>query len=561
MEEKTYNKNLTSISEDSTIKFPNTIMAQTLENRKPIFLNEEILEKTKIINKKFGKFFLKIKPESLEVLEKNFLQYFFNPTSPLLDQYPALKKIFSEKKRLSLKHKINAGQLYFYSLKTNQTKKERIETNGKMRVFNHSQNFTTNPSKDFYEYELYKYKKNQSKKNLPFYKPNNKDIHSFEKKTDSISEYINSNLKKTKYKKNSRLNLSRNKRYFNSFIKNKTNDNNKNNSERIKMNNKEKNKTQELFGILKSKIPLFSGFIKINNNNKNNKSNDSNNSYFGKINKNFKINQKLNMKKSLINNSISYNSKNSNYFNKNNSLLSKPNNILKSNNNKKNLINSVNNNSNSTYPQKEYNTDRGENSFRTSNRISPIIKKNHHLNLSIQLKKMLIKKNNLDYKIDGLNSYINKFNDKLIKLIDVNKTSVSKKLSLKEKKDENYVDLRKLLLNNKKIIRTQFGKKFEIEDILNEAKNIDNSEAEKREKRNFEKNLSRMPDDMALYMVDRFYKTELDLSRQRDQERMIELNIKKKKEEKENNIKKLREKTNQNHHKIIYLKNKIFFQN
>ena len=137
----------------------------------------------------------------------------------------------------------------------------------------------------------------------------------------------------------------------------------------------------------------------------------------------------------------------------------------------------------------------------------------------------------MNSKILGLNTCINRCNNKLIKLIDLNKTSVSKNsFSLKDN-NENNVDIKKLL-TDKNIRLKKADDKIGIQEIFKDAKTtLDNNVKRnpKKDKKNFIKQIYRMSDDMALLMVDKLYKTEIDLKCKRSKEIEFELDRKKKK--------------------------------
>lgn len=572
MEVKLNNKISLTNRNSKKIIFPQTIMNQTIEKTRPIKLGKEILAKRKIItnlfNKKFESYLFNIKPEALAIFEENFKNYLFHSSSPLLNEIPVLKRLFRKKKKFpTLKSKINVGQLFFCSLNSKKTKKDINEVNFKERFFGHSKNFTSNPSKDLEDYELYKVRKaDEDRRNLKLYRQYSNENSS--EKDDSIK-------KEKKYRKHSILNLSNNKAYHNNFIKIKENDDNNNNVDENKIGymkklfdnkinmkknnieNKIKNKTIKEF--FKNKNPLYTY-------------RNRNNTVYHSTR--FDLDKRTLNKKTVIykfsnkernNNSITYSNKNYNYF-KNSSLINNHSNLLKLKNIKMNSINNLKNNfCNLSHSKKYYNTSRGDNSFRISNIISPIIKRNKKLEDNNKHKKLFTKKN-LNIKIEGLNSYTNKCNYKLIKLIDINKSSVAKNISsMNKKNDELHVDIKELLKNKRiKIEEPPFKKKLEIEEILNEAKEIENKIEKKTQekkhitqKRIFEKQLSKMSDDMALLMVDKFYKTEIDLSSKRDYEKEIELEEKIKKEKNEIKFSKLREKNKKFYHQITCLKAQI----
>ena len=68
-----------------------------------------------------------------------------------------------------------------------------------------------------------------------------------------------------------------------------------------------------------------------------------------------------------------------------------------------------------------------------------------------------------------------------------------------------------------------------------------------------------MSDDMALLMVDKLYKTEIDLKCKRSKKIEFELKRKKKKEQNDFKLKKIRERNKQYYNQMIHLKTQLDF--
>ena len=561
------------LNEHKNIKFPKRLMSQTIEKNKPLILDKKILDKRKIItnsfNHKFGRYFFGFQPVAFEIFKINFAKYFFHSESPLLDECRILKKIFKKKKKkrkkiMPLQNKINVGELYFCSLKSKKTKEEINEANIKEKFFGHSKNYSSLPSRDVISMEFYKVKKeDEKKKNLKYYRYS-KEAYSSEKNSDSNSEKIDLSQIKINQGKNNILILGDKGKDKNNLIKIDENDYSfENSNDDIKQkklnfinNSKSKNKTQEILMNLNNRKTLYSTHPSRNLKNMvyNKTTFNTESSRLNKV--------KINLKnpKKLINNnkSISYNSKYLNYINKNRK-LNKPYKFyrLKEYNNQKD---SLNDNSDSYFHNKEScntNVNINENLFRKRSLITPHITKKSKP-FEINHPKKLKYKRTLDNKIVKLNTYIKRCNNKLIKLIDINKTSVSKNsFSLKES-NENTVDIKKILID-KNIKLKEPDNEIEIQQILKDAqttydKNVKNP---KKEKRNFKNQIFRMSDDMALFMVDKLYKTEIDLKCKRSEKIEIELDQKKKKEKDESKFEKIRERTKQNYNQMINLKTQL----
>jgi hypothetical protein len=228
-------------------------------------------------------------------------------------------------------------------------------------------------------------------------------------------------------------------------------------------------------------------------------------------------------------------------------------------------MNSLNEISDSNFHNKEsYNTNANlninENIFRKRNVITPYTTRKSKP-LELNHPKKLKYKRTLDSKIVGLKTYINRCNNKLIKLIDLNKTSVSKNsFSLKEN-NENNIDLKKLLTDKNSRLKKEGGE-IKIKQIFKDAKtSLDKNITKnpKKDKRNFKKQIYRISDDMALFMVDKLYKTEIDLKCKRSEEIEFELDRKKRKEQNNSKLEKIRERTKQNYNQMIHLKTQLDF--
>ena len=561
-------KNITSENNELDVncerikgKFPKNLISFNIEKRKPIILDREIYRKRKIIanifNKRFGKSFFDFKPEALAIFENNFKKYFFHSKSPLLDQSKVLRKIFKKnikrRKIRELQNKIDMGQLDFYSLRTKKTKKDVTDSNRNEKYFSHSKNFSINPSKDIVELEFIKVKKededNKHKKYFRMYIQNNKDIYS-SKNSDSNSEQIDFSQNKNKqHTKHSLLTLTNRKTYSNNYIKINENENNIDIKE-YNYKKRGKNKTEEILENLNNVNSLYSSFR--NKNNNINSFNKTVTSELNDINK-LKLNSLIQNNSSSRNNSISY---------KNGYLLQKPFRLQKNWDNFNYLYSTNYNNINqSTNQEKGYNfTTKEENSNGVNGLNSLLFKKNKQLNPT----KKKVFKRNFDNKIINLNTYTNKCNNKLIKLIDVNKTTISqnKFFSKKNKDDIFQVDIKKLLIDKKIKTKKPIKNKSEIKQIFRQTQKIANKKLKnnpKKEKRNFAQHLNRMSDDLALLMADKIFRAEIKLRCKRAVQREKEMSIMVNKDKKEIRINKLREKAKQNYNHMVYLENLISY--
>ena len=568
---------LNLLNEHKNIKFPKRIMSQTIEKNKPLILDKKILDKRKIITNmfihRFGRYFFGFEPVAFESFKINFANYFFHSESPLLDECKLLKNIFKKKnikgrKLMALQNKINVGELYFCTLKSKKTKGEINEANIKEKFFGHSKNYSSVPSKDIISMEFYKVKKaDEKKKNLKYYKYS-KEVYSSEKNSNSNSEKIDLSQNKIKQIKNSNLTPEDNIKNINNFIKIDENDysfeNSNNDITQKKLsfinNSKSKNQTHEISINYNKKRTVCSTCPSRNFKNMvyNKTTFNSESSQLNKI--------KIYLKnpKTIVNNkSISYNSKYLNYAYKNR-ILKKPYKFQKLNE-YYNQMNSLNDNSDSNFHNKEsYNTNVNlninENIFRKRNVITPYITRKSKP-LELNHPKKLKYKRTLDSKIVGLKTYINRCNNKLIKLIDLNQTSVSKNsFSLKEN-NENNVDIKQLLTDKNSRLKKEGGE-IKIKQIFKDAKtSLDKNITKnpKKDKRNFKKQIYRISDDMALFMVDKLYKTEIDLKCKRSEEIEFELDRKKRKEQNNSKLEKIRERTKQNYNQMIHLKTQLDF--
>ena len=324
-------------------------------------------------------------------------------------------------------------------------------------------------------------------------------------------------------------------------------------------NSKSKNKTQEILINYNNKKTVCS--IRPNRNLKNMVYNKT--TFTSESRQLSKIKINLKIPNTIINNkSISYNSKYLNYAYKNH-ILNQQNKFQKLNK-YYNQMNSLNDKSDSNLQKKEsYNTNVNinENLFRKRNVITPYITRKSKP-LEINHTKKLKYKRTLYNKIVGLNTYIHWCNNKLIKLIDINKTSVSKNsISLKEN-NENNVDIKKLL-TDKNIRLKKADDEIEIQQIFKDAKTTLDKNIKKnpkKDKRNFKKQICRMSDDMALLMVDKLYKTEINLKCKKSEEIELELDKKKRKEQNDSKLEKIRERTKHYYNQMIHLKTQLDFE-
>ena len=154
------------LSQEQEQKFLENIMIQKLDKKRNLNLNIEIKKRKKmfdhLIYNKFGRNFLKIKPEAYMDFVDKCKTYYFAPTSKFLNNFPKLKQSLLKDKRVNLNNnkllpKINMGSLLYLS---EADKKRNRDPNARKteKLMTLSKNFATQNIKDVISNEVYKVK-------------------------------------------------------------------------------------------------------------------------------------------------------------------------------------------------------------------------------------------------------------------------------------------------------------------------------------------------------------------------------------------------------------------
>ena len=592
-----------------SILFKN-FLTKNHEEKKELRLTREIKRKkyqiSHMFNTKFGKNFLNQKPESLKIFEKRLAKYLFDPDSRFLAKFPKLQRQLRHEKKISeelLKAKIDMGSMLFYDLTGKNIRIIRNINNGKEKLLEISKNFVHAPIKDVVANTFYKKKfwdKNSKRlkqffnklaKSNDYEEGDDNNLILENEENNSIKDLINKDCKTHREKGNLKLgsfntpspdnNLNKNIKKYS--FSNKTNvnlyvkKNNILNHNMVKGSNKSEF-IQNLENVERSSIDLKNNdsisFAKketlrkrssINNSLENNLENDKLiSSYNEDYRKFYDLIPKINNYHSLSRNINNNNSNLITKSNTNNNTITAKNNIYNITNIKANTRNfslTINN-----FNKKNY-MNNNKNIFNTfkinsSNKYSPrfFLQKNDD---ALKRKKMKFK-NNLNNQIFKLNKYTNKCNTELIKLIDGNNDNnfkERKKNILKNKK----IDMKEILVdeNKKKKTSREIEKKLkEVEKEKDTVKNLikvaindtgDNFDADpKKTEKALKKKINHITDEEALEMLEDIMEKEklLDFRDIIADSKKIEL-------KRENHMKLLRLKAENNYEKMLKLTNMI----
>ena len=592
-----------------SILFKN-FLTKNHEEKKELRLTREIKRKkyqiSHMFNTKFGKNFLNQKPESLKIFEKRLAKYLFDPDSRFLAKFPKLQRQLRHEKKISeelLKAKIDMGSMLFYDLTGKNIRIIRNINNGKEKLLEISKNFVHAPIKDVVANTFYKKKfwdKNSKRlkqffnklaKSNDYEEGDDNNLILENEENNSIKDLINKDCKTHREKGNLKLgsfntpspdnNLNKNIKKYS--FSNKTNvnlyvkKNNILNHNMVKGSNKSEF-IQNLENVERSSIDLKNNdsisFAKketlrkrssINNSLENNLENDKLiSSYNEDYRKFYDLIPKINNYHSLSRNINNNNSNLITKSNTNNNTITAKNNIYNITNIKANTRNfslTINN-----FNKKNY-MNNNKNIFNTfkinsSNKYSPrfFLQKNDD---ALKRKKMKFK-NNLNNQIFKLNKYTNKCNTELIKLIDGNNDNnfkERKKNILKNKK----IDMKEILVdeNKKKKTSREIEKKLkEVEKEKDTVKNLikvaindtgDNFDADpKKTEKALKKKINHITDEEALEMLEDIMEKEklLDFRDIISDSKKIEL-------KRENHMKLLRLKAENNYEKMLKLTNMI----
>lgn len=594
-----------------SILFKN-FLAKNQEDKKELKLTREIKRKkyqiSHMFNIKFGKHFLNQKPESLKIFEKRLAKYLFDPDSKFLAKFPKLQRKLRHEKKISeelLKAKIDMGSMLFYDLTGKNIRIIRNINNSKEKLLEISKNFVHTPIKDVIANTFYKKKfwDKNSKRLKHFFNKLAKSNNYLEERDEnnlflenednnSIKDLINKDCKTHREKGNLKLspspnnNLNQKKKKYS--FSSKTNGNlyvKKNNiSHRktekgsyksdfiINIENNERSsidlKNSESISLGKKETLRKRSSINnsIDNNLENDKLISSYNEDFRKF---YELIPKINNYHSLSRNINNNNSNLITKSNTNNNTITTKNNIYNITNikaNTKNFSLTINNFNKKNIMNKTKNKNQSNifNTFKINsrNKYSPrfFLQKNDD---ALKRKKMKFK-NNLNNQIFKLNRYTNKCNTELIKLIDGNNDNNfkdRKKNILKNKK----IDMKEILVEENKKNKTskEIEKKIkEVEKEKDTVKNLikvainetgDNFDMDpKKKEKTLKKKINHITDEEALEMLEDIMEKEklLDF-------REIIADRKKLEIKRENNMKLLRLKAENNYEKMLKLKNMI----
>ena len=588
--------------------------------KKELKLSKEITKKkyqiSHMFNTKFGKNFLNQKPEALKIFEKRLAKYLFDPDSKFLAKFPKLQRKLRHEKKISeevLKSKIDIGSLVFFDLRGKNRRKTRNINNGKEKILTISKNFSSTPIKDIVGDTYYKTKfwEKNAKKIKNFY--NNKyakykqnyieekdelNENDFLDNEDNyfIKEIIMKNCNTKREKSDLKLNTINNtmsninnnpssNSNLNAIIK--TNNLNNNNVNNINQNNinlknnmrKISNKTISLNNI--DKFDPSSLEIKVNESssfgikdskrkkspiNKYNHINTDNEKFMTSYNMDFRKLDDLFPKLNTYNNLSRNQNSHSNFITKSNTNNT---NTATYRNTMYNISNVKANNKNLLLSINDFNKKKIINKsvlknvkINSSKKYSPRL---YLQKIDDDLKKKNNKyKNNLNNQIIKLNKYTNKCNTELIKLIDGNNND-----NYKERKKQiikkTKLDIKEILVGknnnatkNKNEIPQQIKAK-EKDTVRNLIKiaiydtgdNYGESDPKKKEKV-LKKKINYISDEQALGMIEDIIEKEKEI----DIKEMIG-NDKKMQMKKENNMKIIRKKAENNYEKMLKLKNMI----
>ena len=523
------------LSQESEQKLLENIMIQKLDKKRNTNISLEIKKKKKmfdhIVFSKFGRHFLKIKPEAYLDLVDKCKTFYFSPDSKFLNNFPKLKKRIMKERNINynkLLTKIDVGSLLYLSEARSKKKRDQnAQKNETLMAF--SKNFATQNTKDVISDEIYKVK---------FWDKKSKNINKVLKR-----KYVDI------FKKLIIKNLDNNTSQNNEFIDDKDKEEIKNlisfNKKDSIINESDKKENSQIIKENNRYNPIITYYNNIPNN------------FNGRKSSQESINIKIaktsqNLKESNYNMNSIKDSSFPSIINNNNSLKTLSNEKEKLNNLKS--LNSISRNI-KTFEIKK--------NLKTSLNFSTKPKSQSLFN-SFKYKK------NINNKVQDLNSQTKLCNIKLYNLIANNQTvSPEKRLKNPDKdfdmnyslsettknfsrwKKNNQGTFSYLTYEKLNEVNSKSLKANNIDEIVKEAKNNMSSEGKikKRELRLFPKRLKEMKDEFALQMVDKLFSRE-KLERHRMPE--IKETVKEQREMKEHLVvNSLRKKVKNNYNKII----------
>ena len=523
------------LSQESEQKLLENIMIQKLDKKRNTNISLEIKKKKKmfdhIVFSKFGRHFLKIKPEAYLDLVDKCKTFYFSPDSKFLNNFPKLKKRIMKERNINynkLLTKIDVGSLLYLSEARSKKKRDQnAQKNETLMAF--SKNFATQNTKDVISDEIYKVK---------FWDKKSKNINKVLKR-----KYVDI------FKKLIIKNLDNNTSQNNEFIDDKDKEEIKNlisfNKKDSIINVSDKKENSQIIKENDRYNPIITYYNNIPNN------------FNGRKSSQESINIKIaktsqNLKESNYNMNSIKDSSFPSIINNNNSLKILSNEKEKLNNLKS--LNSISRNIKTLEIKKN---------LKTSLNFSTKPKSQSLFN-SFKYKK------NINNKVQDLNSQTKLCNIKLYNLIANNQTvSPEKRLKNPDKdfdmnyslsettknfsrwKKNNQGTFSYLTYEKLNEVNSKSLKANNIDEIVKEAKNNMSSEGKikKRELRLFPKRLKEMKDEFALQMVDKLFSRE-KLERHRMPE--IKETVKEQREMKEHLVvNSLRKKVKNNYNKII----------
>ena len=523
------------LSQESEQKLLENIMIQKLDKKRNTNISLEIKKKKKmfdhIVFSKFGRHFLKIKPEAYLDLVDKCKTFYFSPDSKFLNNFPKLKKRIMKERNINynkLLTKIDVGNLLYLSEARSKKKRDQnAQKNETLMAF--SKNFATQNTKDVISDEIYKVK---------FWDKKSKNINKVLKR-----KYVDI------FKKLIIKNLDNNTSQNNEFIDDKDKEEIKNlisfNKKDSIINVSDKKENSQIIKENDRYNPIITYYNNIPNN------------FNGRKSSQESINIKIaktsqNLKESNYNMNSIKDSSFPSIINNNNSLKTLSNEKEKLNNLKS--LNSISRNI-KTFEIKK--------NLKTSLNFSTKPKSQSLFN-SFKYKK------NINNKVQDLNSQTKLCNIKLYNLIANNQTVLPEKRLKNSDKDfdmnyslsettKNFSRWKKnnqgtfsyLTYEKLNEVNSKSLKANNIDEIVKEAKNNMSSEGKikKRELRLFPKRLKEMKDEFALQMVDKLFSRE-KLERHRMPE--IKETVKEQREMKEHLVvNSLRKKVKNNYNKII----------
>ena len=523
------------LSQESEQKLLENIMIQKLDKKRNTNISLEIKKKKKmfdhIVFSKFGRHFLKIKPEAYLDLVDKCKTFYFSPDSKFLNNFPKLKKRIMKERNINynkLLTKIDVGNLLYLSEARSKKKRDQnAQKNETLMAF--SKNFATQNTKDVISDEIYKVK---------FWDKKSKNINKVLKR-----KYVDI------FKKLIIKNLDNNTSQNNEFIDDKDKEEIKNlisfNKKDSIINVSDKKENSQIIKENNRYNPIIAYYNNIPNN------------FNGRKSSQESINIKIaktsqNLKESNYNMNSIKDSSFPSIINNNNSLKILSNEKEKLNNLKS--LNSISRNIKTLEIKKN---------LKTSLNFSTKPKSQSLFN-SFKYKK------NINNKVQDLNSQTKLCNIKLYNLIANNQTVLPEKRLKNSDKDfdmnyslsettKNFSRWKKnnqgtfsyLTYEKLNEVNSKSLKANNIDEIVKEAKNNMSSEGKikKRELRLFSKRLKEMKDEFALQMVDKLFSRE-KLERHRMPE--IKETVKEQREMKEHLVvNSLRKKVKNNYNKII----------